>query len=328
MQKIWTSDFDSIINAVPQGHVLAVCLHPALDVTVYTKDGKETSRTETLGGKAINLARMLHALGVQVTLLAPDDCEGQTNLFLSDCGFDCELIKTNLSLRHNYKYIDADGTTHEQNGSAGNIFPQHYQQLIHRIVDICHSQKISHVSLCGSFPQGVEKGVYKLLTEQLNALHISCVTDVSGEPLSLAVQAKPYLIKPNLEEFCATFAQDISMLKTQNDAANAVFDTYLKTGVQILCSMDKRGAIYAGREGIYTVQSPIVEQVQSFAGAGDTMLAAFIYARILCGVSIEQALKFASSAATAKVKLPAGTLPTPERIFAEWVRTTVRKGGT
>ena len=70
MQKTWTSDFDHFIHMRPQGHVLAVCLHPALDVTIYTKNGKEISRTQTLGGKAINLARMLHALGARVTLLA------------------------------------------------------------------------------------------------------------------------------------------------------------------------------------------------------------------------------------------------------------------
>ena len=44
MQKTWTSDFLSILQARPQGHVLAVCLHPALDVTVYTSGEKELSR--------------------------------------------------------------------------------------------------------------------------------------------------------------------------------------------------------------------------------------------------------------------------------------------
>ena len=315
---------------------MAVCLHPALDITVYTRDGKETGRNTTLGGKAINLARMLHALGAKVTLLAPDDREGQTSALLDGCGFDCVLIPTNLCLRHNYKYIDASGTTREQNSGAGEISPQDYAQVFHRIIDICQnscrtkcrSQKITHVALCGSFPQGVEKGVYKSLTEQIKALHISCVTDASGEPLSLAVQAKPHLIKPNLEEFCATFAQDISMLKTQNSAVSAISASYRDTGVQILCSMDKRGAIYAGSEGTYTVQSPAVERIQSFAGAGDTMLASFIYARMLCHISIRDALRFASAAATAKVRLPAGIFPDHGQIYAEWVQTTVRKGET
>ena len=335
MQKTWTSDFDQFIHMRPQGHVLAVCLHPALDVTIYTKNGTEISRTQTLGGKAINLARMLHALGAKVTLLAPDDHEGQTGALLAGCGFDCELISTNLSLRHNFKYVDADGTTREDNGSAGILSPQHSEQLLHRIVDMCRSScrtecrtnRISHVALCGSFPQGVEKGVYKSLIAQLHALDISCVTDASGEPLSLAVQAKPSLIKPNLEEFCATFAQEISMCKTVENACNAVHDAYLRTGVQILCSMDKRGAIYAGSEGIYTVQSPVVEQIGSFAGAGDTLLAAFLYARMLCAAPTLDALRFASASATAKVRLPAGVLPTKEQICTEWIQTNVKKGG-
>ena len=326
--KTLTSDFQNIINMRPQGHVLALCLHPALDVTVYTDHGREISRREDLGGKAINLARMLHVLGARVTLIAPDDCAKETSALLADCDFDCELIPTNLFLRRNYKYVDADGRTREQNGSAGILSPQHFQQLIDRVLHICRTRQISHLALCGSFPQGVEKGVYKSLTEQIKALHISCVTDASGEPLSLAVQAKPHLIKPNLEEFCATFAQDISMLKTQNSAVSAISASYRDTGVQILCSMDKRGAIYAGSEGTYTVQSPAVERIQSFAGAGDTMLASFIYARMLCHISIRDALRFASAAATAKVRLPAGIFPDHGQIYAEWVQTTVRKGET
>lgn len=322
-----TSDFYSIINARPQGHVLALCLHPALDVTIYTDHGREISRREDLGGKAVNVARMLHFLGARVTLLAPDDCAGETSELLANCGFDCELIPTNLSLRRNYKYVDADGATREQNGSAGTLSPQHYQQLIDRVLHICRTRQISHLALCGSFPQGVEKAVYKSLIKAANALDISCVTDASGDPLSLAVQAKPALIKPNLQEFAALSSQSLSMLKIEEAIEKAIFDAYLDLGVQILCSMDKNGSIYAGDKGVYKIKSPAVEQVASFAGAGDTMLASFIYARLLCAAPIAHSLRFASAAATAKVKLPASTLPTPEDIFAEWTRTEIKKGG-
>ncbi len=334
LQKTWTSDFSDVINARPTGHVLAVCLHPALDVTVYTRDGKETGRCEVLGGKAINLARMLHTLGANVTLLAPNDCDGQTSALLADCGYDCELVPTELSLRRNYKYIDQNGTHRECNDTAKIISQQDFQQVIHRIVDICCLQQtdcrirhFSHVALCGSFPQGVEKDVYKSLTEQLRAYNIPCVTDASGNALSLAVQAKPLLVKPNLQEFCNSFAQDVSMLKTTKDVCNAILAAYENTGVSILCSMDQRGAIYAGSEGVYTVQVPVVKQIQSFAGAGDTMLAAFIHARMLCNAPIEQSLRFASSAATAKVRLPANLLPNAQQIFTEWTHTEIRKGG-
>ena len=92
--------------------------------------------------------------------------------------------------------------------------------------------------------------------------------------------------------------------------------------------MDKRGAIYAGGEGLYLVQSPIVEHVRGFAGAGDTMLAAFLYAWELCSMPIEQALRFASAVATAKVRLPAGQLPNTEQIHTAYIHTNVQKGLT
>ena len=320
-------DFQSIIQGRPSGRVLALCLHPALDVTVYTEQGREVGRRCDLGGKAVNFARMLHALGADVLLILPGDAAGRTETLLTGCGFDYEIIPTNLSLRENYKYVDADGSTHEQNGNAGSIFPQHLQQLIHRVLHICRTRQISHLALCGSFPQGVEKGVYKYFTEQANALNISCVTDASGESLSLAVQAKPRLIKPNIDEFCAMSAQDFSLLKTLPDVQNAIGEVFSANDVPILCSLDKKGAIYAGPEGTYTVSGRTVDHVASFAGAGDTMLASFVYARDLCSLPVEQSLRFACAAATAKVTLPANSLPCAEQIYAEWIQTTITKKG-
>ncbi len=325
MQKIWTSDFQNIIEYKPNRHVLALCMHPALDVTVYTKNGKQTNKRQDLGGKAINLARMLHLLGAQVTLVAPNDQKQLTAQLLEGCGYDVELIDTDLCLRENVKTIDADGEIKEHNGCAGILSPQHCAQLIDRVLHICRTRQISILALCGSFPQGVEKGVYKSLIERAKALNIACVTDASDQALSLAIQAKPCLIKPNLQEFCQVFSQDLSMLKTDEQVERAIFSSYQQTGVPILCSLDKRGCIYVDNEGIYCVRGPVVEQVAGFAGAGDTLLASFVYARMLCDAPIEQSLKFACAAATAKVRLPANTLPGAQQIFTEWTQTNIRK---
>lgn len=325
LQKTWTSDFQSIIDYKPNLHVLALCLHPALDITVYTKNGKQTGRREDLGGKAVNLARMLHLLGARVTLVAPNDKHGLTAQLLMGCGYDFELIDTDLCLRKNVKTIDACGRIEEHNSCAGTLSPQHYAQLIDRVLHICRTRQISILALCGSFPQGVEKGVYKSLIERAKALNIACVTDATNDALSLAIQAKPCLIKPNLQEFCQVFSQDLSMLKTKEQVERLIFASYLATDVPILCSLDKHGCIYAGREGLFDVCGPIVEHVAGFAGAGDTLLASFLYARMLCNATVEKSLKFACAAATAKVRLPANTLPFAQQIFTEWTQIDIRK---
>jgi hypothetical protein len=48
---------------------------------------------------------------------------------------------------------------------------------------------------------------------------------------------------------------------------------------------------------------------------------------MLCAAPIADALRFASASATAKVRLPAGVLPTIKQIYTEWEQTNVRKGG-
>lgn len=315
-----------------QKRIAILTLNPGIDRVIYL-DGKlnvgghnRSSRVViNQGSKGANQAIMLKNLGCDPEYFSFTGgpyaalCESFTDSY----GITSHYVKTECGVRLNVKVIDADGQGTELNENGGPVKKDELDRLLNELL----SGDYDVISLCGSFPQGVEKGVYKSLIAQLHALDISCVADASGEPLSLAVQAKPSLIKPNLEEFCATFAQKISMCKTVENACNAVHDAYLRTGVQILCSMDKHGAIYAGSEGIYTVQSPVVEQIGSFAGAGDTLLAAFLYARMLCAAPIADALRFASASATAKVRLPAGMLPTKEQICTEWIQTNVKKGG-
>ena len=80
--------------------------------------------------------------------------------------------------------------------------------------------------------------------------------------------------------------------------------------VEILCTLGKKGAVFAGQDGLYTVTSPVVD-AKSFAGAGDSFLAAFLYKRELTG-SVPDALRFASSAAAVKVTLEGTVFPERE----------------
>ena len=68
---------------------------------------------------------------------------------------------------------------------------------------------------------------------------------------------------------------------------------------------------FAGRR--YRVYSPRVT-VRGFTGAGDTVLAVFIYRRFIKGDGCYEALRRANAAAAIKVQLPSTEMPTKEML--------------
>ena len=79
------------------------------------------------------------------------------------------------------------------------------------------------------------------------------------------------------------------------------------------------GALYAGPEGGTYVSSPKIV-LRGFAGAGDTFLASFCGSYWGCVSEVDKedissALRFASSAAAAKVELEGTTLPKREDMW-------------
>ena len=75
---------------------------------------------------------------------------------------------------------------------------------------------------------------------------------------------------------------------------------------QVVVSLGAQGALLATREAVLFAAAPTVTALNT-TGAGDTMTAALIYAR-LHGLTPEETLRFAVAAATAKV-VRAGTQP-------------------
>jgi 1-phosphofructokinase len=130
--------------------------------------------------------------------------------------------------------------------------------------------------LAGSLPPGMDAGIYRELTAQLKARGAKVALDAGGEPLRLALDAAPDIIKPNLRELEATVGESLPTREAVERAARGL----LSRGVgMVVISMGADGALFVTAETTLFARPPSVE-VRSTVGAGDAMVAGIVAARL------------------------------------------------
>ena len=123
--------------------------------------------------------------------------------------------------------------------------------------------------------------------------------DTEGEPLRLAVEAEPYLVSPNQQEAEALVGHEF------------VDEEDIVAGLDEIADMGARNVVITRDSGCYALlredrtelrvraEAPRVEPI-STVGAGDTLLAGFLAARV-GGRPFEDAVRSAVAAGAASV---------------------------
>ena len=309
-----------------QKRIAILTLNPGIDRVVYldgTLDVGAHNRSSRVvinqGSKGANQAIMLKNLGCDAEYFSFTGgpyaalCESFTDSY----GIKSHYVETGCGVRLNIKVIEGDGRGTELNENGGPVTRDELDRLCNELL----SGKFDVISLCGSFPQGVEKSVYNSLITKAKLAKSTVILDASGDGLSLGTLAKPYLIKPNRAELSSFGFTDTDTVEKAISACGKIYEKY---GVRVLCTLDKDGSVYVGDEGKYRV-TVAPTTLRGFSGAGDSYLAAFIYARLYLGKGIEEALTYGAAAACAKIALEGTQIPEKEQVEAAIKYITVEK---
>jgi tagatose 6-phosphate kinase len=274
--------------------ITTVTLNTMLDKTVYV-DKMEKGRIQrarrvemVAGGKGINVSR-------QLTLLGCDTIA--TGFFGGAIGKMIAALMTDENIRHDFVEIDSmtrEGVTYrEDDGTVTSVFePSHEisksgaNKLITKCVDLAGQS--SWISFNGSSPHRNADALYREVMESIDRYHVRTVLDTYGEPLRLAIDGKPYLFKPNKQEFEKTFDTKLDSEKMYRNA----LEDCLKRG--IFCTILTHGhhPAYVGTpDGHWVIKPPEIQTVNP-TGSGDALIAGFIYA-------LEKNQSFEESIATA-----------------------------
>ena len=128
--------------------------------------------------------------------------------------------------------------------------------------------------LSGGIPQNIPSDIYGTLTRKAKEKGAKVVVDADGEALFHALKEIPYMIKPNEKELGALLGKEVLSEEEILEEAKA----FLKKGIhKVLVSRGEKGSIFVTENTVHIGRGIKVE-VKSTVGAGDSMVAALVYA--------------------------------------------------
>lgn len=294
--------------------ILIVNLNLAVDRIVHLDaltlgEVHRTSRVERLaGGKGVNVARVLKALGEPALLTGltgggagdfiqlelereglPSSCvrvkdESRTCIILDDHSTRAQTV------------INEAGA--EVSGEELSAFTEHYARLL---------ATSELVVITGSLPPKLSPEFYAQLISAANEMSKPALLDTSSEPLRIALGARPFLVKVNGAEAGALLNLPINDLE---DAARGARQLIESGARHAMITLGARGAVL-NFEGVeYSIRPPRVEARNS-VGSGDAVMAGFA-AGLVRGLRAEEIAGLAIAAGAANSLRGAGRVAAEE----------------
>jgi tagatose 6-phosphate kinase len=259
--------------------IVTFTANPALDVTYRTAElrlGAEhrvAAPVVRAGGKGINVARTLRALGHDPLVLAPaGGPEGEVlRAGLERDGVAHRLVPVAGATRRTVTVVDAGGTATGLNETGPGISGPEWEALRAQVRAALRTAGV--LVLSGSLPPGLPVDAYGVLAADARGLGVPVVVDTSGAALSAASAAGPALVKPNAAELRAATGIDVTGVEGVVRAARALIDAGAGA---VLASLGADGMVLVpGRDAApLHCRPPAGVAVVNPTGAGDAAVAA------------------------------------------------------
>jgi tagatose 6-phosphate kinase len=302
--------------------ILVVCLNPALDIThdVPAVDWAGVNRPRMVhdrpGGKGLNVARTLRALGAEALVM------GLTGGLT---GTAVETALGRLGLRGAFTRIEGETrrTFTVVDGRSGDsaLFSEPGPEVGVREFEAFRGEyeaelgEAAAVVLSGSLPRGLPAGTYASLSAMAAAAGVPVLLDTHGEALRLGVAAGPAIVKPNLAELAALAGRRMEGAALGSVAPGAGLEgaelgTVASAAGELRAAGAQAVVVSLGPGGLWAVTAEGVWQAVPPAtmagnptGAGDAVAAALVHGLVL-GQPWEERLRHAAALGAATVAAP------------------------
>jgi tagatose 6-phosphate kinase len=281
--------------------IVTVTLNLALDVTYTVPEvrvhaaNRVSTVAERAGGKGVNVARVLQALGLECLVcgFAGGHTGDAVREELSAAGLNCALTTIAGESRRTLAVVDeahGDATGFwepgpEVAGAEWRAFLDSYDALL---------ADADAVVLCGSLPPGVPADAYAVLGRRARAAAVPAVLDADGDALRRGLAGRPELVKPNRDELArvAAGADPIAGAEALREAGAGA----------VVVSDGHEGLTAVAPEGRWRASPP--ERVQGNpTGAGDAAVAA-LTAGLVKGLPWPERVADAAALSAAAVGTP------------------------
>lgn len=277
--------------------IYTVTLNPSIDYIMRLDDFEfgETNRAKVTelyaGGKGIMVSKLLHNL----------DVETQNIGFLGGFTGDyIEKLLDELGILHDFTKVKGNNRINvklkmdletEVNAPGPDILQQELEDFYEKLSGIDGGI----VSFSGSVAANMNKDIYIEMIKKLSP-NTRFTLDTTGDVLLKSLDYHPLLLKPNQKELEEIYGDKFN---SKEEIISYIKSTMIPKAGYVICSLGSDGAIFVSANNSFYI--PIVKgKVINSVGAGDSMVAGFIYA-YLNEMSEGDMFKMAVASATATV---------------------------
>ena len=281
--------------------IVTVTLNLALDVTYHVPAvelhaaNRVTEVAHRAGGKGVNVARVLVALGHQTVVcgLAGGPTGATVRADLAAAGLDAALTEIGGETRRTLTVVDearGDATGYWEPGPQ--VADVEWERFLATYDEVLAGADA--VVLSGSLPPGLPPDAYAVLCRRANDAGVPAVLDADGDPLRRGLAGSPALVKPNRDELERTTG-------TADPVAGA--ESLLAEGAgAVVVSQGADGLLAVTPEGRWRAAPPAHVEGNP-TGAGDAAVAA-LTAGLVDGLPWPDRLARAAAVSAAAVAAP------------------------
>ena len=303
---------------------LTVTLNTALDLTYRVRHLEPHAShrirevTERPGGKGLNVARVLAALGHETTVTGfvgggtGDELRGHLADLGAARGIRDALVPVSGTTRRTVGIVDeTTGDTTQLNEPGPHITPAEWTAFLGVFRELLREggngsgsgasdgtgdgNRADAVALCGSLPPGVPVGAYATLIREARAAGVPALLDTSGEPLRRGLAARPDMIKPN--------AQELADITGATDPLRAARGAQRRGARSVAASLGADGMLLVTPDGLWHAD-PAERLAGNPTGAGDSAVAGLL-SGLVEGLPWRETLARAVALSAATVRAPA-----------------------
>ncbi|KRA04753.1 1-phosphofructokinase family hexose kinase [Acidovorax sp. Root568] len=292
--------------------IITLTLNPALDLATTTDHVVPTHKLRCgpvrrfAGGGGINVARVLHRLGADVSAwaLAGGAAGAQVQQLLAGEGVPTRLQRIAGDTRENFSVVETSTGQEFRFVLPGPMLQaSEWQACLDALATRTPPPRWLIAS--GSLPPGTPNDFYAQLARAASGRGVRVAVDTSGPPLAAALQAGVALVKPSLRELRDLLQQPLEQAADWCTAAQSLVRSGAADTVAL--SVGEQGAVLATREGVWQAPALNVPATTGTTGAGDCFLAALVWA-LDRGDAPAEALRWGVAAGAAALLHPGTTL--------------------
>lgn len=286
--------------------ILTVTLNTALDLTygvtalVPHSSHRVSELSERPGGKGINVARVLTALGHDTVVTG--FAGGATGSVLREllaalppgrARLTDALVPVAGGTRRTLAVADrATGDTTQFNEPGPHITAAEWTAFLRSYEELLTGADA--VALCGSLPPGIHVGAYAELIRPARSAGVPVLLDTSGEPLRRGIAARPDIVKPNADE--------LAQLTGSREPLRATRDARRRGAHTVIASLGPDGMLAVTPDGSWQASPPAPVKGNP-TGAGDSAVAGLL-SGLVEDLSWPDRLRRAVALSTATVLAP------------------------